>query len=397
MNDNRNYTPGAQPATQPLYNGQPVYTAPQEPVPPVQNPTPVYTYPPQGGAQPPYGQQPVYYAPAQPPKWADPVYLEQKELRRAASRLSFATISSLPLQLLCTFAASFILSLCGANLLGGLMNKDTIGGFPPTAYYLLSSIASFVSVVLPFSFFLFSGKRKLTDTILTEKNGVLNSVLLVFTGAALALFMNIPANYISQFLEGAGLNGSSNTSDLVALSPMQAIAMFISVALVAPVTEEFAFRGITTAVLRRWGDWPAVIFSALIFGMAHYSIQSLPVVLTAGFVMAYLYVRTRNIWVNIFVHILNNLVATLPIALEGLVGAETANVVGNVITLAIFGLGLISAVILLIRHFTGHKVFRAPMQHGIPVRHKALWLFVNPGFICYFVLFIAMCIYTLLR
>ena len=62
--------------------------------------------------------------------------------------------------------------------------------------------------------------------------------------------------------------------------------MFVSVVLVAPVTEEFAFRSVTTAVMRRWGDWPAVIFSALILGMAHYSIQSLPVVLTAGFVMA---------------------------------------------------------------------------------------------------------------
>ena len=28
MNDNRNYTPTGQPVTQPLYNGQPVYTAP---------------------------------------------------------------------------------------------------------------------------------------------------------------------------------------------------------------------------------------------------------------------------------------------------------------------------------------------------------------------------------
>ena len=43
MNDNRNYTPAGQPVTQPLYNGQPVYTAPQNPA-PVQNPTPVYTY-----------------------------------------------------------------------------------------------------------------------------------------------------------------------------------------------------------------------------------------------------------------------------------------------------------------------------------------------------------------
>ena len=33
MNDNRNYTPAGQPVTQPLYNGQPVYTAPQNPAP----------------------------------------------------------------------------------------------------------------------------------------------------------------------------------------------------------------------------------------------------------------------------------------------------------------------------------------------------------------------------
>lgn len=129
--------------------------------------------------------------------------------------------------------------------------------------------------------------------------------------------------------------------------------------------------------------------------MAHYSIQSLPVVLTAGFVMALLYVRTRNIWVNIFVHMLNNLLATLPIALEGLVGADAANIASNLLTYIVYGLGLIALVVLLIRNFTGHKVFRTPMQRGVPVRGKALWMFVNPGFICYYVLFVVMCIVTL--
>ena len=376
MNDNRNYTPAGQPVTQPLYNGQPVYTAPQNPA-PVQNPTPVYTYPPQGGngapvyAQP--AQQPVYYAPVQPPKWADPARLEQKELRRAASRLSFATMTSLPIQVLWTTLATLILTVCGVNFMG----PNTIGGFPPTAYYLISSIASFLSIVLPFSFFLFFGKRKLSDTVLVEKNGVLNSVLLVFAGLAVSVLMNIPANLISQLLEGAGLNGDANTADLLALTPVQALTMFVSVVLVAPVTEEFAFRSVTTAV------------------MAHYSIQSLPVVLTAGFVMALLYVRTRNIWVNIFVHMLNNLLATLPIALEGLVGADAANIASNLLTYIVYGLGLIALVVLLIRNFTGHKVFRTPMQRGVPVRGKALWMFVNPGFICYYVLFVVMCIVTL--
>ena len=51
--------------------------------------------------------------------------------------------------------------------------------------------------------------------------------------------------------------------------------------------------------------------------------------------------------------------------------------------------------VLLIRNFTGHKVFRTPMQRGVPVRGKALWMFVNPGFICYYVLFVVMCIVTL--
>ena len=380
MNDNRNYTPAGQPVTQPLYNGQPVYTAPQNPA-PVQNPTPAYTYPPQGGnGAPVYAQpvqQPVYYAPVQPPKWADPARLEQKELRRAASRLSFATMTSLPIQVLWTTLATLILTVCGVNLMG----PNTIGGFPPTAYYLISSIASFLSIVLPFSFFLFFGKRKLSDTVLVEKNGVLNSVLLVFAGLAVSVLMNIPANLISQLLEGAGLNGDANTADLLALTPVQALTMFVSVVLVAPVTEEFAFRSVTTAVMRRWGDWPAVIFSALIFGMAHYSIQSLPVVLMAGFVMALLYVRTRNIWVNIFVHMLNNLLATLPIALEGLVGTDAANIASNLLTYIVYGLGLIALVVLLIRNFTGHKVFRTPMQRGVPVRGKPYNAMKNRAFV----------------
>lgn len=115
-------------------------------------------------------------------------------------------MTSLPIQVLWTTLATLILTVCGVNLMG----PNTIGGFPPTAYYLISSIASFLSIVLPFSFFLFFGKRKLSDTVLVEKNGVLNSVLLVFAGLAVSVLMNIPANLISQLLEGVGLNGDAN-------------------------------------------------------------------------------------------------------------------------------------------------------------------------------------------
>ena len=45
---------------------------------------------------------------------------------------------------------------------------------------------------------------------------------------------------------------------------------------------------------------------------------------------------SRNIWVNIFVHMLNNLLATLPIALEGLVGADAANIASNLLTYIVY-------------------------------------------------------------
>ncbi|MGN0479574.1 MAG: lysostaphin resistance A-like protein [Hominenteromicrobium sp.] len=346
--------------------------------------------------RPPYPQPPCppygaggWYTPA----WADPQRLEQKEMRRAASRLSFAVLASLPIQMLLSIVASLLLSVCGVDVYG--FDPDSIGGFPATAYYLISSIGSFVSIVLPFSFFLFLGKRRLSDTILVEKTGALNGVLLVFAGLFVCMIMNIPANWISQLLEGAGLNGAVNTESFTVGSVTDLITMFLAIVLVAPVTEEFAFRGVTAAVMRRWGDWPAVLFSMLIFAMAHYSFQSLPVVLMGGFVMALLYVRTRNIWINIFVHFLNNLIATLPIAVEFLFGSEAAQLADSIAFFMVIGLGISALTILLVRHFTGHPVFRGPMQPGIPVRNKAMQLVVNPGFITYFVCFIAMAVISL--
>lgn len=327
------------------------------------------------------------------PAWADPQKLEQKELRRAASRLSFATIVSMPIQMLLFLLGSLFLMLCGVNffVLGG----NTIGGFPATAYYLLSSIVSFLSIVLPFSLFLLLGKRHLSDAILVEKNGALNSVLLVFAGLGLCLLMNIPANLISELLNQAGLNGAVNTESITVGSVSDLLTMLLSVVLVAPFTEEFAFRGILVTVMRRWGDWAAVAFSTLLFAMAHFSFQVLPTVLMGGFVMALLYVRTRNIWINIFVHLLNNLVATLPIVVDYLFGAEAAELVNTVSFWGVIVLSAVSIAVLLARHLTGHPVLKEPMQSGTPVRGKALQLVLNPGFIAYFVCFLVMSVASL--
>ena len=87
--------------------------------------------------------------------------------------------------------------------------------------------------------------------------------------------------------------------------------------------------------------------------MAHYSFQGLPVVLVGGFVMAFLYVRTRNIWISIAVHFMNNLIAVLPIAVNYLFGAEASTAVNVVSFYAVILVGIAALAILCVLHASG--------------------------------------------
>lgn len=81
---------------------------------------------------------------------------------------------------------------------------------------------------------------------------------------------------------------------------------FISLVLIAPVLEEFAFRGI---LLHRWSEkWglnKAVLISSLLFGIAHPD----PIGATAfGMAMCVIYLKTKTLIVPMVCHGLTNLV-----------------------------------------------------------------------------------------
>ena len=48
--------------------------------------------------------------------------------------------------------------------------------------------------------------------------------------------------------------------------------------------------------------------------------------------------------------------------------------------------------ILLVRQAMGRRAFSAPMQRGKLARSKPFYMLVNPGFIVYAVVFVAMCV-----
>ena len=77
---------------------------------------------------------------------------------------------------------------------------------------------------------------------------------------------------------------------------------------IGPLAEEIFFRGIVYGYLRRWGVFPAVAVSTLLFVLPHLTGGSLPVTqLVGGIVFALAYEKEGNLMVPITIHCLGNL------------------------------------------------------------------------------------------
>ncbi len=92
---------------------------------------------------------------------------------------------------------------------------------------------------------------------------------------------------------------------------------FMVVCLIGPVFEEMLYRGLIYRNLSRFNKGFAVIFSALLFGLAHGNLGQAVPTFGVGLVLAYGYAKSDSLWVPILLHILNNtclmIISTFPV------------------------------------------------------------------------------------
>lgn len=99
-------------------------------------------------------------------------------------------------------------------------------------------------------------------------------------------------------------------------APITIYATLIASVVVAPFCEELFFRSfVFMGLLRSMPFYAAIIFSALIFAVAHADVGSFAVLLIIGILLAWLRRHTRSIWPCICLHLLNNLLGALQIVL----------------------------------------------------------------------------------
>ena len=87
-----------------------------------------------------------------------------------------------------------------------------------------------------------------------------------------------------------------------------ALLMTILVVVLVPITEELLYRGVFTSFFFKNQPFWQVAISGVIFGLMHSSTNfiSALIYVTMGWILAYVYVHTKNLSNSLTLHILNN-------------------------------------------------------------------------------------------
>lgn len=96
-------------------------------------------------------------------------------------------------------------------------------------------------------------------------------------------------------------------------STVALVAVAFLVCVIAPIAEEFFFRGFFFRALRNWrGFWPAALITGLVFGGIHAGSAPVGYLVPLGIfgvVLCALYQRTRSLYPCITLHAINNSIA----------------------------------------------------------------------------------------
>lgn len=215
------------------------------------------------------------------------------------------------------------------------------------AYQWLSAVMVPLSTALPFFLYLKIGQKDAAAYLRFEKAGFGTALLCVLAGLAICLLGNFPSAAVQNFFGNFGYEPMPDMAGGESSWTMFALEFF-TVAVLVPVMEEFAFRGVLLSSLREYGAGFAIMGSALVFSLVHMDFSNVVFAFIAGLVFGFLYVKTGNLWITVLIHALNNGIAVAGSYGELLFGEELAGLISDLFLVVPVIVGIIALILLLI-------------------------------------------------
>lgn len=171
-------------------------------------------------------------------------------------------------------------------------------------YFANAVFISIPSFLLPSLFF----RRK--NHFESFKMPPVSHMLLAVVLGIGCVFLNQSLSYLNASLL-YGLDMESNATTALTIRGLNTWNMLFSLAIIPPICEEFLMRG---TLLESWGRTSpiaAALLTSLLFGLLHAAPSMLIVYFGIGLLCAFIYIITRNVWITVTVHFINNLSSVL--------------------------------------------------------------------------------------
>ena len=279
--------------------------------------------------------------------------------------------------------------MLAANVLGGLVGS-VIGNmvaaqrhvglsdmYEDTTFLVINNCIAIYLIAVPICFLI----MKLTnDSVVTVKEKMKANMYLrcVFVVFPVAYVLNI----FSQRLASLMTSGEAENTMINTLTAGDNIPAFIMVSFLAPIFEELVFRKFIIDRTRRYGEFAAIMYSSIAFGLFHCNLYQLFYAFAIGLVLGYVYVKTGNVLLTIIIHLIVNTSSSL---------APIIPTAYQYFAYAMLVLGVLSLVYTLIKR----DVKLEPERDEVPSKELSAIAYRNSGTVLFAVVCIMIMCYQL--
>lgn len=200
---------------------------------------------------------------------------------------------------------------------------------------IISVIIAFIPILIYRSSKFFQYDIRVRNRKFTLKTVIIAFAILLSVNSVLGLF----ANGLELVLNKFGLSAISQLEELNILNDLT-IPMIIYTCIIAPVFEEFIYRGAVLRSLEKYGRWFAILISSILFGLMHGNFYQIFMATGVGIALGYL-ATEYSIKLSILLHIINNTF----VGATSLITSHISENAGNIMNSTIVFLSLIILII----------------------------------------------------
>lgn len=170
-------------------------------------------------------------------------------------------------------------------------------------YFLFMGLLSVISTAVPFACatHTLGGADKLYPLHRTRPLYTLGIILI---GVGACMFFQNLSGFWDKVL---GFFGYTNNQTIpYCNNGIVTMLLFLMLAVIPALVEEFVYRGAILHALKDYGTGMAIIISAVLFGLGHFSLSTTPFAFLSGLVFGFIAIKTQSLVPTIFIHIINN-------------------------------------------------------------------------------------------